>query len=132
MITSTISAFQKVLQGFRFGKPEGFPEEFAQARFFKKFQKPDHAHTKQLAQKAYTDWREFDESLTGITMQEDDPFWVAIKGTIHSILNKHNQYNASLFRWPQGSETNERRQRGHLGGCYAVQCELPLPFHPFV
>lgn len=109
MITSTISAFQKVLQSFRFGKPEGFPEEFAQARFFKKFQKPDHAHTKQLAQKAYADWREFDENLTRITMQEDDPFWVAIKGTIHSILNKHNQLNASLFRWPQGSEFSPTR-----------------------
>ena len=114
MISSTISAFQKVFLRFVFQKPERFPEEFAQARFHKKFQKPDHTHTTQLAQKAELDWRTFDENLQQVNMQEDDPFWAAIKSSIHTILNKHRQYDESLFRWPQGSEFTATRGKNTI------------------
>lgn len=103
-IQSTISSFHKVLSSFKFQKPMTFPEEFAQARYLKKFQVPNDANKELLVQQCWDQWISFDASLPNSILRPAAEFYKA-RLAIHKIA----PCNFKNFALPQGSEFTPTR-----------------------
>lgn len=101
--TSTISAFQGVLEKFSFPNEDyPFPESFAIRRYQKKFQKPDLNLTSHLKQKCWDDWLDYDQKLKRVTPSGFLLFKELYKA--RDKLKDLPRVKLNSFDFPKGSE----------------------------
>lgn len=105
---STIRAFQSILSQHSFLECDSFSENFAQARFKKKFQEPNQSLESALKDKAWRDWLEADQRLGGFSFEKQlwPPFWYKVRALIHEWTQG---FQLGEFRLPKGSELNATR-----------------------
>lgn len=92
---SLIQAFRKALSEFNpnTGSSE-FPEKFAIARFFKKYQEPNSNLDSQLQQRCWDDWIKFDSTLPRgsghfySVFQKNPGFWYSVRQSLSQELSR--------------------------------------------
>lgn len=99
-IESTIRAYQKALATHRFTDASSFSEGFAQARFLKKFQEPDHANTSNLKQECWSNWISFDSGLPSKRTTAYKGTWYRARLKIHEALTG---FMPGVPTFPKGS-----------------------------
>lgn len=103
---STIRAFQTVLSTWEFTPPESFSEDFAQARFRKKFEEPDPNREAVLAQKCWDDFIDGDSILPD-KLNLPSGEWYRARLTLHSVLRGRVERHPVDF--PSGSSFESTR-----------------------
>lgn len=126
-----IKAFQKVLSGFGFQEPNSFSEDFAQKRFFKRFQVPSSGNVKDLAKECWDSYIASDESLPSDYIGNPLPSeWWRARDFLHKSLSFCNLRKIQL---PQGSEFIPTRGRNSIEAklCQSVWTVTPDGFSRF-
>lgn len=89
---SLIKAFQRTLEEFKFKNPSSFSENFAIARFKKKFQVPSRESEALLKEECWNNWIEFDMNLPSSrgyfyeVFQKNPTFWYNVKERIRKTI----------------------------------------------
>lgn len=103
---SAIRAYQKVLGSWRFKAPTAFPEEFAQKRFFKKYQEPDRTRVDELARQCWTNFIDSDAILPKEVFLPSGE-WYRSRILLHSSIRGRLERHSIDF--PQGSSFESTR-----------------------